>query len=442
LAFREASKTMDDYSDDESITDYTETKVLLGYAESDVGSDAISHLGGEPVCPSPKRKPSTGKLDARIADEFVSPRQIWPHPSSPADARLAKCANCNRLMSLLLQLNGAINESPHERMFYVFACKEKTCRRKKGTVRALRGVKVAKDFEEREAKAAAAREEERRRKEEEPKKEVKDMPKAGDLLFGSGSGLGKAGGGANPFSVGGNPFSTGGEAQANPFSTAPAKTQTETLTKSFADALRISQPASAPEPAPEPLLYGPSEPWPEPLPHKYQQFYFDADYETLVPDKPLPQKTEVLLDDDKNSGGDSLPVSSSNADDGHLDVAFQKFADRVGQNPEQVLRYERGGTPLLYSHDDEVAKTLLDGKKEFSTRRIPPCEGCGKRERVFEFQLMPHAISVLEGDSLSLDGMEWGTILAATCTCVPKVRDANGVGWVEEWVGVQWEAQK
>jgi pre-rRNA-processing protein TSR4 len=345
-------------------------------------------------------------------------------------------------MSLLLQLNGAIDQSPHERMFYLFACKEKTCRRKKGTVRAIRGVRVAKDFEEREAKARE--EAERKRAEAEARRKAEEnKPKPGDLLFGSG-GLGSGGAGANPFSTGGgggNPFSTG----ANPFSkpaattaAAASTTATETLTKSFADTLKISLPA-APEPEPEPLLYGPSEPWPESLPHQYPQFYFDAEYETLVPDKPAPQKTEMLLDD---NGGDSLPVSNSDADDGHLDVAFQKFADRVGQNPEQVLRYERGGTPLLYSHDDEVAKILLNSRKEYSTRQIPPCGGCGKRERVFEFQLMPHAITVLEGDELSLDGMEWGTILVATCTCTPKVRDANGVGWVEEWVGVQWEAQK
>lgn len=38
-------------SDDEDIQDYTETKVLLGYAEEEAGNDTISHLGGEPVCP-------------------------------------------------------------------------------------------------------------------------------------------------------------------------------------------------------------------------------------------------------------------------------------------------------------------------------------------------------------------------------------------------------
>jgi len=329
-------------------------------------------------------------------------------------------------MSLLLQLNGAIPESPHERMFYVFACKEKTCRRKKGSVKAIRGVKVARDFEEREKKAK----EEEARRAEERKKAAAEAPRAGDLLFGSGSGTT-----GNPFSASGNPFSTTPSASANPFSATTKPPPQKELTKTFAEALHISTPP-APAPAPEPLLYGPSETWPSPLPHTYPLFYLDADYETLAPDSPPPPQkiTEVLDSDD-------TPVSNSDADDGVLDTAFQKFADRVGQNPEQVLRYERGGTPLLYSHDEEVAKTLLV-EKTFSTRRIPPCGGCGKRERVFEFQIMPHAITVLEGDSLSLDGMEWGTVIVATCTCVPKVRDANGAGWVEEWVGVQWEGQK
>lgn len=42
---------MDDCSDGESLQDYTETKVLLGYAEAEPGSDLVSHLGGEPVLP-------------------------------------------------------------------------------------------------------------------------------------------------------------------------------------------------------------------------------------------------------------------------------------------------------------------------------------------------------------------------------------------------------
>lgn len=53
---------------------------------------------------------------------------------------------------------------------------------------------------------------------------------------------------------------------------------------------------------------------------------------------------------------------------------------------------------------------------------------------------MPYAISMLEKEEAGLDGMEWGTIIVATCVCVPKVLDANQVGYVEEWVGVQWES--
>lgn len=340
-------------------------------------------------------------------------------------------------MSLLLQLNGAITESPHERMFYVFACKEKACRRKGGSVRALRGVKVAAAFDEREKNQLEERKEEGKEKEA--------LLGAGEMLFGSGKLFpATPAAGQNPFSTAGeNPFSAAGAnpfsaAGGNPFSTVapPPPPPTAALPKSFADSLRISSPSPAAPQDPDPPFYGAPEPWPSPLPHQYPLFYLDADYETLVPDRPrAAQKVTQLLE------SDDTPVSNSDADDGVLDTAFQSFADRVGQNPEQVLRYERGGTPLLYSYDDAVAKTLLaEGK--FSARRLPACAGCSKRARLFEFQLMPHAITVLEGDSPGLDGMEWGTIVVATCTCPPKIRDANGVGWMEEWVGVQWEAQK
>lgn len=78
---------------------------------------------------------------------------------------------------------------------------------------------------------------------------------------------------------------------------------------------------------------------------------------------------------------------------------------------------------------------------------MPRCEYCGS-ERVFELQLVPHAISVLEegregvglGDGEG--GMEWGTIILGVCgrDCAP---DRVGVvGWREEWAGVQWEEMK
>merc|ERR1712093_858783 len=97
--------------------DYTETNVLLGYASKEASDDTISYLGG---------------------------RQTWLDPTTPPSAALAKCKVCNDLMVLLLQLNGDLPEQfpGHERRLYVLTCRRKTCRRKEGSVRVLRGVRI------------------------------------------------------------------------------------------------------------------------------------------------------------------------------------------------------------------------------------------------------------------------------------------------------------
>lgn len=130
-----------------------------------------------------------------------------------------------------------------------------------------------------------------------------------------------------------------------------------------------------------------------------------------------------------------------------MDKQFQKFADRLSQNPEQILRYELGGTPLLYSTTDTVGKRLSppsgSGKVTTTnggTSRMPRCNNCGA-ERIFEVQLTPHAITVLEEQELSLEGMDWGTIIMGACSkdCIPADGAEGKVGYSEEWIGVQWE---
>lgn len=49
--FQMASSDSDSSLGDQ--TEYTETSVLLGYASKEVTEDAISHLGGVPVCTAP-----------------------------------------------------------------------------------------------------------------------------------------------------------------------------------------------------------------------------------------------------------------------------------------------------------------------------------------------------------------------------------------------------
>lgn len=387
----EFSDDSDDH-DSFSVTSYTETNVLLGYASVEpIEEDTISHLGGSPT---------------------------WLNSSSPLDARLAKCTNCNKLMSLLLQLDARLSpkESLHERMFYLWACREKMCRRKEGSVRVIRGVRVVGGLVE--------------EKKEERKEEKGNRKEVGELLFG-GVGLG-SGNSWNPFGSGSG-IGTGN----NPFS--PTITSsTDPLPKTFASVLNITD--SPQYPTPEPLLYGPSEPWPSPLPHAYPHLYLDASYETLSPiTTPSPHIPTVIDEPDT----DLKPSSTiTNDDTGNLDQTFQRFSTLVSQNPTQVLRYERHGIPLLYSDNcsDTVLRILRSPQKH-----IPACKNCGKKsDRVFEFQLMPHAISVLEDGSEDIgwdEGMEWGTIAVFACICVPKVRDGAGIGWVEDWVGVQWEAR-
>lgn len=54
---------------------------------------------------------------------------------------------------------------------------------------------------------------------------------------------------------------------------------------------------------------------------------------------------------------------------------------------------------------------------------------------------MPQAIAELEMEEEGLEGMEWGTVILGVCEkdCAERGVAVGEVGWVEEWVGVQWE---
>ena len=153
------------------------------------------------------------------------------------------------------------------------------------------------------------------------------------------------------------------------------------------------------------------------------------------------------IDDGSGSGGGK---EDKEAFESTLDKTFQRFADRVGQNAEQVLRYEFQGQPLLYTKTDAVGKLLaphIDSassntkvKTAGSGSGMPRCGNCGAG-RVFEVQLTPHAITELEAEEMSIEGMEWGTVIMGVCgrDCKPVDVPEGEVGYLEEWVGVQWE---
>lgn len=153
---------------------------------------------------------------------------------------------------------------------------------------------------------------------------------------------------------------------------------------------------------------------------------------------------------DIDTSASSSKDDEKDAFESAIDKTFQKFADRLAQNPEQVLRYEFGGSPLLYSKTDAVGKLFAHSASEATgskvrtmaqgSGRIPRCQNCGA-PRVFELQLVPQAIAELEVEEEGLEGMEWGTVMLGVCEkdCGQRGVGNGDVGWMEEWVGVQWE---
>ncbi|RKF61979.1 putative 20S rRNA accumulation protein 4 [Erysiphe neolycopersici] len=417
-----------EFSDDEN-DDNTETNVLLGYASGVISDDEISHLGGQPQ---------------------------WIDSSTPPLATLVKCKICNNFMVLLLQLNGCLPEifPGHDRRLYLWICRQNLCKRKDGSVRVLRGLQVLDDnnlmnnddksiYDESSTSSSQIE---------------KVRSNLGETLFGT----------KDLSNIDGNPFSVGVKTPLNPFSSSNLKalnitaittspsplsssTQKNSLSKTFAESLSLNG-KSIDNETKTPLAT--TEPWPPEyvFPSAFPTLYLvDSDYEILsIEEKKLPNHLDKMeLEDEKessqgNSREDKVIFESS------IDETFQKFADRMNQNPEQVIRYEFNGQPLLYAKNDKIGKIFYDGGKEISkistntinSNKIPKCDNCGA-SRVFELQLTPYAISELEKGEDIVDGMEWGTIIVGVCSkdCQQK-GVSNGVGYIEEWVGVQWEELK
>jgi pre-rRNA-processing protein TSR4 len=254
-----------------------------------------------------------------------------------------------------------------------------------------------------------------------------------------------------------NPFSSPSpSSMSNPFAKltaqgaapaiSPATTPMLDLSQTFAQKVSLNASPTAPAPKNDngpPLLDSD-------LPTPYPTFHLDADYESLDAEPAQPDQNVQVMDVDDSTGGSS---SKDDADtfESTIDKTFQRFADRLAQNPEQVLRYEFKGTPLLYSKTDRVGKLFphshavgeANPKVLTTSSGMPRCKNCGA-QRVFELQLTPHAIVELEAEEEVLDGMEWGTVILGVCgvDCVVEREGGGRVAYLEEWVGVQWEEVK
>lgn len=393
------------------------TNVTLGYATDDATGDDISHTGGHPT---------------------------WLDSSTKPSGTLAKCSVCNERMSLLLQLQADLQKQfPNdERRLHVWCCRKKQCSRKPGSVKAIREV--------RKAKIARSIAEHIPRTQE----KASPAPNLGNQLFGVPS-TQTSGINFNPFSSSSTPQSNG-----NPFSDLAAKPPQRTvnsgnssqpLSQTFADKLKISS-----ESTKITNSESASVPWPaeSEFPVPFPSFYLDAEAEYLEPTNPEPSSgssnTQPRIEDTEDTAGSA--AAEKDLYESPHDKTFDHFTRILAQNPEQVLRYEFRGVPLLYSSTDAVATHfVLPGhhlhakvKTSGPVKGIPSCQYCGSA-RVFEMQLVPYLIYELEKDNeeaMKLDGgegMEWGTVIVGTCGKNCGDDKEGKVVFREEWVGVQWE---
>lgn len=360
---------MSDYDSDDEVMG--STSVLLGFAGKLVGNRGITaldnHIGGVP---------------------------IWLNGTKPP-SDLTSCDACNGHLGLLAQLSCPLDDKLYDRVIYVLGCPNPECRRKNGSIKAVRGIH---DNEEVRARIRAEIEHDNPPIIESKKHNV------GDMIFGGSTISSNPFGGSNPFEI------TPKESDA------PADSKKKSKSKAQAQAEED-----------EPEEKG-----------VWLQKLVEVDDEYLVPEKPV--KIEELDSDVMETSSASGPDSTLDPEAAAIaeavsDPIFSKFASLVQHNPDQVLRYERPLKIVPYSND-EIYRVFINPSE------IPDSEISGGR-RIFELQLMPHLISELETDDQLVDGMEWGTIVVATSEDddIPDLDD-DGVGYVQEWVGVQWELQK
>lgn len=386
---------MDSDSDFEFDSDY-ETSTYLGFIDEADSADI-------PASP----------LDTRLGGQ-----PIWLHPDSPPSADLMKCLNCQKQMPMLVQAYSTLEDKYYDRVMYVFACPEPGCRRKAGSVRALRSIRRDPEREVREKKRDAElkkiEEQQQKEKEEAKAKKKEAMGKIGSVMTGDKGGNPFSQ--SNPFAKNDNPFAK----NDNPFAKKEEEKKDEVVASSPTDELISSLQKT--QLAPLPYKRDTSCP-------KFQHghyLYTEQEYLTPESHRELPEgiKIETEAEDGEVTDETAEAVLDKEYEKMvNVDNHFHRFSDIVEHNPEQVVRYEFKGQPLYYA-DDETHKEVSELLKS--------------EKKAFEFQVMPNAISQVSDDIIN--GMEWGTILV----CVdpedklPEL-DENNVGYEEEFVGVQWE---
>ncbi|KAJ3162130.1 Programmed cell death protein 2 [Geranomyces michiganensis] len=110
-----------------------------------------------------------------------------------------------------------------------------------------------------------------------------------------------------------------------------------------------------------------------------------------------------------------------------VDKAFLRFQKRILKEPEQVVRYAR----VSYADGPHPEPLWVSDNGKITQSEIPSCPHCNG-PRVFEFQVMPQLLNVLEINHYAADALDWGTV--AVYSCISNCQPSDERAYVEEFV--------
>ncbi|TIA88599.1 hypothetical protein E3P99_02491 [Wallemia hederae] len=412
-------------SDDSEYSDY-ESNVHLGIpdggpiAASDHPVIEISRIGGQPCFPRLRSVPSTSSNQCKI---------------------------CNGSMQLLIQIFAPYPDSVNDRVLYFFACSRATCQKKEGSVRAYRCLSRNERWA-RKLERLKEKEKERKKRALEEENKAKEAAKSNPFTYQTqtSNAFTQSKQGAGAFgSFGGDSDDSDEEAEQPRFKkviesdSEESEDSDEELEAELAK-LELSDGAT-------------QQSW-------TVQPSFGSQYIATAPEVIPKESDKAIKIEDVNQtlqgGGASELEEFEKSMGAGMDEAFEHFVKRVSHEPQQCIRYDLGGSPLMYTNKDAVYKDLYGGG-QYSLDKVPKCGLCGS-SRVFECQVTPNIINLCSSDqdgskdvqdALAGKGtgeMEWGTILLYVCEndcCLDAESKQSGQeareNWVEELAYVQWE---
>lgn len=160
--------------------------------------------------------------------------------------------------------------------------------------------------------------------------------------------------------------------------------------------------------------------------HLFPEYEINIEPEVIIPTNvKIAKKNKDEFDEEKLAldleTNASLEKDLDDVEETACDRDFEKFNKRTKDEPTQVVRYDRGGSPFWVTNNDKLRKDS----------EVPNCAQC-KSKRVFEFQINPQLLNYLGiDDNKQLSSVDWAGLYVYTCS---KSCSAANTAYTEEFI--------